>query len=34
MRIISGKHRGRKLSEFKGEEIRPTSDRVKECLFN
>lgn len=34
MRIISGKHRGRKLSEFSGEEIRPTSDRVKECLFN
>ncbi len=34
MRIISGKHRGRKLAEFAGEEIRPTSDRVKECLFN
>ena len=34
MRIIGGKHRGRKLAEFKGEEIRPTADRVKESLFN
>ena len=34
MRIISGRHRGRKLFKFAGEEIRPTSDRVKECLFN
>lgn len=34
MRIISGKHRGRKLSDFGGENIRPTTDRVKECLFN
>lgn len=34
MRIISGKHRGRTLAEFKGQEIRPTSDRVKESLFS
>lgn len=34
MRIIGGKHRGRKLADFKGSEIRPTADRVKESLFN
>ena len=34
MRIISGKYRSLVLSEFKGEDIRPTSDRVKESLFN
>lgn len=34
MRIISGKHRGMKLAEFEGAEIRPTADRVKESLFN
>ena len=34
MRIISGKHRGRVLAEFKGWDVRPTSDRVKESLFN
>ena len=34
MRIISGKHRGRKLAEFNAEGIRPTSDRAKESLFN
>lgn len=34
MRIIAGKHRGRVLKEFKGREIRPTSDRAKEALFN
>ena len=33
MRIIAGKHRGRVLSEFRGEEVRPTPDRVKESLF-
>ena len=33
MRIIAGKHRGRVLAEFAGKEIRPTSDRVKESLF-
>ncbi len=34
MRIIGGKHRSRILAEFAGDEVRPTSDRVKESLFN
>lgn len=34
MRIISGRYRGRVLTEFKGDNIRPTADRVKESLFN
>jgi len=34
MRIISGTARGRKLKEPDGLKIRPTTDRVKEALFN
>jgi len=34
MRIISGICRGRKLISPKGMEIRPTSDRIKESVFN
>ena len=34
MRIISGTRRGRKLFEFEGMDIRPTTDRVRESLFN
>ena len=34
MRIISGKRRGAKLLPPKGRNTRPTSDRVKEALFN
>lgn len=34
MRIISGRFKGRKLVEFKAQHIRPTTDRVKESLFN
>ena len=34
MRVISGKYRGMVLASFDGESIRPTSDRVKESLFN
>lgn len=34
MRIIAGKHKGRVLKEFKGDKIRPTSDRAREALFN
>lgn len=34
MRIISGIKKGAKLIEFMGEDIRPTTDRVKESLFN
>ncbi len=34
MRVISGSAKGRSLKTVKGREIRPTSDRVKESLFN
>ena len=34
MRIIGGKYRGRVLSSFEGEAVRPTSDRAREALFN
>ena len=34
MRIISGSRRGRKLVSIDGDSIRPTTDRVKESLFN
>ncbi len=33
MRVIAGKYKSRILAEFKGEDVRPTSDRVKESLF-
>lgn len=33
MRIIAGKYRGRTLAVFRGKDIRPTADRVKESLF-
>lgn len=34
MRIIAGKYRGHNLVSFKADHIRPTTDRVKETLFN
>lgn len=34
MRVITGTARGRKLKAPKGMETRPTSDRIKEALFN
>jgi 16S rRNA (guanine(966)-N(2))-methyltransferase RsmD len=34
MRIITGRSKGRRLARPKGQGIRPTSDRVKESLFN
>lgn len=34
MRVISGSVRGRKLKEPEGMDIRPTSDQVKESIFN
>ena len=34
MRIIGGKYRSRVLAEFAGEDVRPTSDRAREALFN
>lgn len=33
MRIIAGKYRGKTLAEFRGMDIRPTPDRVKESVF-
>lgn len=34
MRVITGSARGKKLKEIQGMETRPTTDRVKESLFN
>ncbi len=34
MRIIAGKFRSRRLSSLRDVEIRPTSDRLRETLFN
>lgn len=34
MRVISGKYRSRPLQSLRGVDIRPTSDRLRETLFN
>lgn len=34
MRIISGSRRGKKLYAFDGRKIRPTTDRMREAIFN
>ena len=34
MRIITGIYRGRKLESPVGRDVRPTSDKVKEAMFN
>ena len=34
MRIVGGRHRGRRLLAPSGETVRPTSDRAREALFN
>ena len=34
MRVITGTARGRTLKELKGNQTRPTTDRVKEGIFN
>ena len=34
MRIIGGKYRGKKLWSPEGKEVRPTSDRARESVFN
>lgn len=34
MRIVGGKYRSRVLTSFAGEDVRPTSDRAREALFN
>lgn len=34
MRVIAGKYRSRRLQSVPGEDVRPTSDRLRETLFN
>ncbi len=34
MRVITGEARGRKLVTLEGDDVRPTTDRVKESIFN
>ena len=34
MRIVAGKHRGRRLKTPHGWQVRPTSDRVREAVFD
>ncbi|HRK96551.1 MAG TPA: RsmD family RNA methyltransferase, partial [Rhodospirillales bacterium] len=34
MRIIAGKHRGRAIQVPKAEALRPTSDRLRQAVFN
>lgn len=34
MRIVGGKHRGRRLEAPSTDQVRPTSDRTREALFN
>lgn len=34
MRIIAGSLKGRRLKSFEGDDIRPTSDRARESIFN
>ena len=34
MRVITGSWRGRKLKSPSGQDIRPTTDRVKEAMFS
>lgn len=34
MRVISGEFRGRKLKSLSGDNTRPTTDKVKESIFN
>jgi 16S rRNA (guanine966-N2)-methyltransferase len=34
MRVISGKYRSRPLHSLRGMDVRPTSDRLRETLFN
>ena len=34
MRIVGGKYKGISLTEFNGDKIRPTADKVRESFFN
>ncbi len=34
MRVITGTARGRRLESLQGNDVRPTTDKVKESLFS
>ena len=34
MRVVAGDYRGRKLKSLSGDNTRPTTDKVKESIFN
>jgi 16S rRNA (guanine966-N2)-methyltransferase len=34
MRIVAGRHRGRRLAALPGPAIRPTADRIREAIFD
>ena len=34
MRIVAGAHKGRAITAPKGDKTRPTTDRVRESVFN
>ena len=34
MRVITGEARGRKLETLQGDDVRPTTDKVKEAIFS
>jgi 16S rRNA (guanine966-N2)-methyltransferase len=34
MRIIAGRNKGKKITTLSGDQTRPTSDRVREAIFN
>src|SRR6202049_3784479 len=34
MRVVGGRHRGRRLIAPPGDTVRPTSDRAREAMFN
>ena len=34
MRVITGEARGRRLITLDGDDVRPTTDKVKEGIFN
>jgi 16S rRNA (guanine966-N2)-methyltransferase len=34
MRIVAGRHRGRRLATLPGQAIRPTADRIREAIFD
>lgn len=34
MRIVGGRHRGRRIAAPEGDKVRPTSDRAREAVFN